>query len=48
MRKNLTEMVFILDLDLSMPVRQWRTGLFQGAGPLFFCYEVYNNTKGTA
>lgn len=27
---------------------EWRTGLLQGAGPLFFSYETYDNTKGTA
>ena len=31
-----------------MPVGEWRTRLSQGAGPLFFCYEAYDNTKGTA
>ena len=27
---------------------EWRTRLSQGAGPLFFCSETYDNTKGTA
>lgn len=27
---------------------EWRTRLLQGAGPLFFCYKTYDNTKGTA